>query len=112
MRSSSADVERFLADVRKAIQTKNCEIREKRWRFFETLEWLGWTEQDAIDCIAQLRYGDYIKGPEEDENERSSEPYWMFKKREGLEDIYIKLKIQCPVSPKLIVKSFHIDNLR
>ncbi|MPM22854.1 hypothetical protein SDC9_69313 [bioreactor metagenome] len=99
-------------DVRRAITARDFENHERSWRFLETLTWFGWMHQDAYDAIECLGFADYREGPEDDENDVNGDKYWIFKIKVKGDLIYIKLKIRYKLDNKLIIKSFHVDNLK
>lgn len=77
--TSLAAIEKLLADMRYAIDNQKCTpIRRKP--NMDTLARLGITWSDAFDKMYELTSADYIKGPEDDRNEPTTDKVWVFKK--------------------------------
>ncbi|MBQ8860678.1 MAG: type II toxin-antitoxin system MqsR family toxin [Ruminococcus sp.] len=108
MISRKADVEILLQDMRDAIDSGHY-CPEDRDKNLNTLAALGITWDDAIDEIRDLKFCDYIKGPEVDHDYPKTDKLWVFKKNVLGNTIYIKFKIEYLIDKDLKVLSFHID---
>lgn len=102
----------FLSEVRKAIEQKNVLFDSKKPKNKQTLAALAIKPCHVYEEIARLTYEDYQSGPDKDNRPGHNEDVWVFKKFVFSQLMYIKLEfIQLPTSKKLLVMSFHIDNL-
>jgi hypothetical protein len=108
MRSNEEAVNQILCDMRKAIDA-GLFIPVDRYKNFKTLAKLGLTWTDVKDEIYTLTRSNYIKGPEDDRDDPSSDKFWFFKKKVENNIIYIKFKVLYQYQKQVKVVSFHID---
>ena len=110
VKSDKQTVKTMLVDVRKAIDNRNYALA-RRPKNKETLSFFGWTDEDVYDRIYDLNYGDYYKGPEDDDK-GYSDKWWFFRYHELGRSIYIKFALNYTVepAPRLFVLSFHLDD--
>lgn len=101
-------VEAVLEDMRDAINSGRY-FPQDRDKNIQTLAMLGITWDDAVDEMLDLRFCDYIKGPETDRDYPKTDKFWIFKKNVLGNTIYIKFKIEYMIDKDLKVMSFHID---
>lgn len=108
MKSGENDVECLLKELRDAIDNERF-IPVDRDKNLKTLAKLGLTWNDAKDEIYDLKYQNYVKGPEEDRDYPNEDKLWVFKKKILGETIYVKFKIQYLKNKEAKILSFHID---
>lgn len=108
MRSSRADVEKILADMRHALLKRKLDVvcREKN---METLSSMGLLFSDVASTMYALTYNEYIKEPEVDRRYPKSDKLWVFKTKLDNQIIYIKFKILYQKDGSVKTLSFHID---
>lgn len=112
MTATVAEVEAFLKAYRDAAE----QFGITWWNTAENKKYMnesGNTKEDVKDIIYKLKYKNYNKGPEPDDNAiRPSGEVWVFEvEHEGFE-LYVKLKLLHVIqSPEPVVcMSFHEQN--
>jgi hypothetical protein len=107
---SSNEISMFLAQVKKALDSDNYIILDRREKYQSTLALLGIITMDVIDDIKELSvYDNWQKRP--DNNPSFPGDVWICKKHLRGQCIYIKLKIQNSSSGRLLIMSYHIDEV-
>lgn len=107
MRVCREEVEDFLEMVRDAIDNKRFTFisREKNRK---SMAQHGLLVRDVLDEIYNLTYGNYVCGPEPDDDVNEPDPVWIFKTYIICNTFYIKIKIVVDDNQKLKIISFHI----
>lgn len=108
---SSADIDDFLEKVKLAINNHNYKVLDGRRKYIETLAMLGLIEDDVLDDIYNLTNKDNWFEPEQDDNPNYPGMVWQCKKFLHNSLIYIKLKIKINENGKLLIMSYHFDNM-
>lgn len=108
---SSSDIDDFLKKVRFSIDNHNFEILDARRKYRDTLALLGLIEDDVLDDIYNLTNRDMWLEPEADDNPNYPGTVWQCKKFLHNSQIYIKLKLKISENGKLLIMSYHIDNM-
>lgn len=73
---------------------------------------LGITTDDVLDDICNLTKNDFWLPPEPDNNPNFPGDVWQCKKYLHNSLIYIKMKFKIDDTGKLIIMSYHFDNMR
>ena len=107
-KASHEEIERVLKDMREAIQAEKF-VFVKRRKNLDTLTELGLMPEDIPDELMDLSCSEYIKGPEQDRDQKESDYFWIFKKKISWQVIYIKFKVEYQIDGGVKVVSFHID---
>ena len=102
------EIDRFLEQVRCAIDSGNTQILDRRSKYMSTLSQLGITAEDVWDDIYHLSPKDQWR-QDNDRDSRYPGFVWITKKRLHGERLYIKLKIKSDPKGQLLVLSYHID---
>lgn len=110
MTASLADIEKVLADMRNAIDSKQYTLINRK-KNMDTLARLGITWHDAVAGIYTLTSADYYSGPEVDYDFALSDYLWVFKQYVFRYPIYIKFKVEYQKYGGIKILSFHIDNM-
>ena len=111
MRLQQAEARNFLNRVRAAIRCLNYDILDNRTKYRQTLTALGILEEDVLEDIAQLTEREnWNKEP--DNNPTFPGHVWKCVKNLHGSDIYIKLKIKVDENGKLLIMSYHFDNMQ
>jgi len=108
MRSSQADVEQILRDMRFALQQNKMTLIPRR-KNLDTLSKKGWLWRDVKNAMINLTYNDYREGPELDYDDPTSDKLWIFKTNIDNDIIYIKFKVMYQTDGRVKTLSFHID---
>ena len=111
MHPTMAETRNFLSKVRSAIQHENYMILDSRRKYMETLAALGIGENDVLDDILHLTERDYWS-KDKDNNSIYPGQVWKCIKNLHGSDIYIKLKIKIDENGKLLIMSYHFDNMQ
>jgi len=98
----------FLAEFKEIAQKRGIDVIQRQKNILDLAK-LSITKKNRNDEIMTLSVDDYCKGPEPDKDKPGE--IWVFGKRIGREEVYIKLKI-AKVGKKKIAKciSFHAPN--
>ena len=102
------EIDRFLQQVRCAIDSGNKQILDRRIKYMSTLSKLGITTEDVWDDIYHLSSKDQW-WQDNDRDSRFPGVVWITKKHLHGERLYIKLKIKSDPKGQLLVLSYHID---
>ena len=108
---TSADIDNFLGKVRYAIDNDNFDILDSRSKYRRTIAMLGLIERDVLDDIYNLTNKDNWFEPELDNNPNYPGTVWQCKKVLHKSLIYIKLKLKIRENGKLLIMSYHFDNM-
>ncbi len=111
MHLTKAEVRNFLNRVRAAIQHENYDVLDNRKKYRQTLAALGISEEDVLDDILHLTEYDYWS-KDNDNNSQYQGYVWECVKNLHGSDIYIKLKIKVDENGKLLIMSYHFDNMQ
>ena len=104
-------IDKFLIKVRASINSNNFEILDSRKKYRQTLSLLGLIENDVLDDICNLTSSDHWLDPENDNNPNYPGEVWQCIKCLHNYPIYIKLKLKVNENEKLLIMSYHIDNM-
>lgn len=111
MHPTVAETRNFLSKVRSAIHNKNYMVLDSRRKYRETLAALGISEEDVLDDILHLTERDYWKKDNDKDSVYPGQVWKCIKNLHG-SDIYIKLKIKIDENGKLLIMSYHFDNMQ
>lgn len=106
-----SDVDAFLSEVREAIDNGKCIFDDSKKKNRDTLAALALRTEDVYKEIRTLTYEHYIYGPVPDNRPGRKEMVWIFKKKVDWLKIYIKLEFAIIGDRRLMVLSFHEDNI-
>ena len=110
MNPDHRETRNFLNRVRSAIKRLNYEILDSREKYRKTIAELGILDEDVLDDICQLtEFDNWSK--DRDDNSKFSGDVWKCIKRLHNSDIYVKLKIKVDENGKLLIMSYHFDNM-
>ena len=108
---TKTDIDNYMQKVRSSIDSGNLYIFKKKTKNFKTLAQLGITTDDLLNDIYDLNSNDNWKEPEADDNPNFEGEVWQCKKCLHDNIIYIKLKILEKENNKLLIMSYHFDNM-
>lgn len=101
-------IERILCDMRLAIDSKKF-FMENRKKNLDTLAILGYTKDDMLDEIYDLKYTEYFRGPVPDRDYPKDDDFWEFKRIIEGRVVYIKFKVRHVDGCYALFTSYHID---
>lgn len=110
MHINEAEKRNFINKVRAALRNKNYENLDKRRSYRRTIAALGITDDDVMDDIMNLSW-DENWTKEKDKNSSFGGYVWQCKKILHNNKIYIKLKIKVEENGKLLIMSYHFDEI-
>ena len=108
---TKTDIDNYMQKVRSSIDSGNFDILGRRTKNLKTLAQLGITTHDLLNDIYNLNSNDSWEEPEPDNNPNFTGEVWQCKKYLHEDIIYIKLKILEEENNKLLIMSYHFDNM-
>ena len=105
------EINNYMRRVISSIKRNNFNIWDKKEKYLTTISELGITEEDVLDDICGLTANDNWEVPEPDENPNYPGEVWKCKKCLHGSLIYIKMKFIINNNERLIIMSYHFDNM-
>lgn len=105
--STEQEIKAFLSRVKEVMHKINGFHLIERKKNLDSLDKHGLSIDIAELYIENLTVEDYLKGPEQDDQEQYDHCWWFFAKKIGTPFFYIKIRIEDRGREQVVCLSFH-----